>query len=251
MDPGSLRACAELRRDGAVVSVACSLNLRDAMTLSGWIVRASSRTDGGRSSSGRPMRLLTAGSGRQDRLGRLDDGAALVVAALAWFGVMIAIGRAPRTAVRRRSWWQPVGLFVAGALVDAALAPSGALVAPTLVAVARLHRVEPRSVASRSPPPGSRRSPRVARGRVRRRGCAGSRRRCLRPRCGTRRAVPAGRSRPAAGAARGLGVLGGVFDALYSPRARTRGSLGGRTSGPRCGYRSRRRPRAPGSPWGS
>ena len=124
---------------GAVVSVrpSSSLNLRDAMTLSGWI-RPSVEQDGWRTIVQRQADayLLTAGSGRQDRLGRLDDArAALVVAALAWFGVMIAIGRAPRTAVRRRSWWQPVGLFAAGALVDAALAPSGTLVAPALVAV--------------------------------------------------------------------------------------------------------------------
>ena len=76
MDPGSLRACAELRRDGAVVSVppSSSLNLRDAMTLSGWI-RPSVEQDGWRTIVQRQADayLLTAGSGRQDRLGRLDD----------------------------------------------------------------------------------------------------------------------------------------------------------------------------------
>ena len=36
---------------------------------------------------------------------------------------------------RRRSWWQPVALFLGGSVVDATLAPSGTLVGPTLVAI--------------------------------------------------------------------------------------------------------------------
>ena len=78
--------------------------------------------------------LLTASSDRQARAGPLDDlRAALVVAVLAWFSVAIATGRGPKTAGRRRAWWQPVALFVVGSLCDAALAPQGWLLGPTLV----------------------------------------------------------------------------------------------------------------------
>jgi concanavalin A-like lectin/glucanase superfamily protein len=123
---------------GAVVSVppSRSLNLTHAMTLSGWVL-PSAEQDGWRTIVQRQADayLLTAGSGRAERVGRLDDlRAALVVAALAWFCAAIAMGRAPRSAARRRSWWQPAALFVAGSLVDAALAPTGTLVAPALVA---------------------------------------------------------------------------------------------------------------------
>jgi hypothetical protein len=68
------------------------------------------------------------------RLGALDDvrGILLIIAAV-WFCVTLATGRRP--GARRRSWWQPVALFVAGSVVDAALDPSGALIGPTLVAL--------------------------------------------------------------------------------------------------------------------
>ena len=120
--------------------------------------------------------------------------------------------------------------------------------------VARLHRVEPRRggrlrARRRRVRVGHRR---VARGPVRRRGCAGlstpapppALRHSARCSCSPE---PSGCS----GGPRSRRSGRGLRRALPSPRARTRRSLGGRTSGPRCGYRSRRRPRAPGSPWGS
>ena len=52
-----------------------------------------------------------------------------------WFSVIIATGRAPRAPARRRTWWLPLLLFAVGSLVDAALAPTGTLIGPALVAV--------------------------------------------------------------------------------------------------------------------
>ena len=123
---------------GAVVSVppSASLDLTEAMTLSGWI-RPSAPQDGWRTIVQRQTDayMLTAGSDRLDRAGRLDDlRAALVVVSLAVLCVVVAAGRAP-SSDRRRSWWQPVALFVVGSLADAAIAPVGSLVGPTLVAL--------------------------------------------------------------------------------------------------------------------
>jgi hypothetical protein len=68
------------------------------------------------------------------RLGALDDarGVLLLIAAV-WFCAALAAGS--RRGSRRRLWWQPVALFIAGSVVDAALAPSGTLIGPTLVAL--------------------------------------------------------------------------------------------------------------------
>ena len=122
----------------AVVTVpsSASLNLTSVMTLSAWI-RPTARQPGWRTVVQRQVDayFLTAGSGRQNRFGWLDDGrAALAVAALLCF--CVAIAARPGEAIdRRRSWWQPVALFVAGSLADAALAPTGALIGPALVAL--------------------------------------------------------------------------------------------------------------------
>jgi hypothetical protein len=130
-----------LRFDGAraVVRVppSSSLNLTSAMTLSAW-VRPTARQDGWRTivQHQTDAYLLTAGSDRLNSLGRLDDlRAALVVLAFAWFCVLLATRGGGLAAGRRRSWWQPVALFVVGSLVDALLAPSDSLVGPTLVAL--------------------------------------------------------------------------------------------------------------------
>jgi hypothetical protein len=130
-----------LRFDGnvAVVQVPASpsLNLTRAMTLSGWI-RPDAAQHGWRTIVQRQVDAyaLTASSDRMSRSGWLEDlRAALIVAAAAWFGVVIATTRSPWTAPRRRSWWVPVALFMLGSLVDAALAPSGTLIGPALVAV--------------------------------------------------------------------------------------------------------------------
>jgi hypothetical protein len=68
------------------------------------------------------------------RLGALDDarGALLLIAA-GWFAVALAAGRPAGR--QRRSWWQPIALFTAGSVADAALAPSGTLIGPILVAL--------------------------------------------------------------------------------------------------------------------
>jgi hypothetical protein len=123
---------------GAVVSVppSPSLDITSAMTLSGWI-RPSAPQSGWRTIVQRQTDayLLTAGSDRQNRLGRLDDlRAALLVAALVWFCVMIATRGSPDAPGRRHSWWEPAGLFVVGSLADAMLAPSGTLLGPALAA---------------------------------------------------------------------------------------------------------------------
>jgi hypothetical protein len=124
---------------GALVRVpaSASLNLTDAMTLSGWI-RPSVRQSGWRTIVQRQADayLLSAGSSRAERVGLFDDlRIAALVAAAIWFCLLIATGRGPRAAARRRSWWLPVGLFVLGSLGDAALAPGGTLIGPTLVAL--------------------------------------------------------------------------------------------------------------------
>jgi hypothetical protein len=125
--------------EDAVVRVptSASLDLTRAMTLSGW-VRPTEPQSGWRTvvQHQTDAYLLTAGSDRQNQLGRFDDlRAAVLVAAIVWFCVVIATGRAPWTRERRRSWWQPVALFLAGSLVDAAIAPTGSLVGPILVAL--------------------------------------------------------------------------------------------------------------------
>jgi hypothetical protein len=107
------------------------------MTLSAW-VRPTARQGGWRTivQHQTDAYLLTAGSDRLNSFGRLDDlRAALVVLAFAWFCVLLATGRGELAIDRRRSWWQPVALFVFGSLVDAVLAPSDSLVGPTLVAL--------------------------------------------------------------------------------------------------------------------
>jgi hypothetical protein len=68
------------------------------------------------------------------RLGALDDvrGVLIIIAAV-WFCVALAAGGRP--GARQASWWQPLSLFVAGSVVDAALAPSSTLIGPILVAL--------------------------------------------------------------------------------------------------------------------
>jgi Concanavalin A-like lectin/glucanases superfamily len=131
-----------LRFDGDddVVRIAssASLDLRRAMTLSAWS-RPSESQDGWRTILHRQTDayfLTAGGGGTYQALGALDDArAALLVAAAVWFCLMLAARPTDRVAPRRRSWWAPVALFLAGSLVDAALAPSATLIGPTLVAL--------------------------------------------------------------------------------------------------------------------
>jgi hypothetical protein len=114
-----------------------SLDLTRAMTLSAWVC-PTARQSGWRTivQHQTDAYLLTAGSDHLNSFGRLDDlRAALVVLAFAWFCLMLATGRVGSSAGRRRSWWQPLALFILGSLVDALFEPSGSLVGPTLVAL--------------------------------------------------------------------------------------------------------------------
>jgi hypothetical protein len=124
-------------RDVVRVPPSPSLDLKSAMTLSGWVEPTTSQK-GWRTIVERQADayLLTASSDRQNRGGWVDDlRAALLIGAAIWFCVAIATDRSAWSVRRRLSWGLPVGLFVAGALADAALAPTGTLIGPTLVAV--------------------------------------------------------------------------------------------------------------------
>jgi hypothetical protein len=134
------------------VPAAASLNLKGAMTLSAWI-RPSEQQSGWRTILARQTDayFLMAGGGSQRELGALDDVlAALLVGATIWF--CLTLGRRNERGVirRRRAWWPPVALFLAGSLVDAVLAPSGTLVGPALVAawfaLTASHRLEAASM---------------------------------------------------------------------------------------------------------
>ncbi len=124
--------------DGAVVRIpaAPSLNLTRAITLSAW-VRPDAPQSGWRTIIQRQTAayFLIASSDRTNRDGTVDDvRVALIAAAGAWFLLLVASGRAPASAARRR-WWVPVALFGLGSLGDIALAPDGGLIAPALVAL--------------------------------------------------------------------------------------------------------------------
>jgi Concanavalin A-like lectin/glucanases superfamily len=130
-----------LRFDGASARVrvpaSASLDLGRTLTLSAWIQPTVPQ------SYWRPIvqrqadaYFLAAGSGRVDRFGVIDDARLIpLVVAAAWFLSLIATVRAPRTAVRRRTWWLPVVLFALGSLLDAAWSPTVTLVGPLLVAL--------------------------------------------------------------------------------------------------------------------
>ena len=139
---------------GEVVRVpaAASLNLRGPMTLSAWI-RPSEQQSGWRTVLSRQTDayFLMAGGGSHRRIGALDNVlVALLVVATIWFCLTLGSGTARGVSGGRRAWWPPVALFLAGSLVDAALAPSGTLVGPILVAawfaVTASHRVEAASM---------------------------------------------------------------------------------------------------------
>ena len=80
--------------------------------------------------------LTASGGGAHGRLAAFDRLrlAALILATI-WLCLVVGAGRGRSIAGERRSWWPPVGLFLAGSLVDAALAPAVLLVGPILVAI--------------------------------------------------------------------------------------------------------------------
>lgn len=131
-----------MRFDGAgeVVRVpaSASLNLGAAMTLSAWI-RPTESQSGWRTILHRQTDayfLMAGGGSREDHVGMLDDArVALLIICAVWFSVALASGRRPVVGGRRLWYWPPVVLFLAGSVVDAALAPSHTLIGPTLVAM--------------------------------------------------------------------------------------------------------------------
>jgi hypothetical protein len=74
--------------------------------------------------------LLPGGFGTPD-----DARAALLFIAAVWFCVVLASGGDARVARPGISYWPLIGLFLAGSVVDVALAPSDTLIGPILVTV--------------------------------------------------------------------------------------------------------------------
>ena len=117
------------------VPAAGSLNLRSAISLAAW-VRPSAHQSGWRTVLARQTDsyFLMAGGGTHRRVGapatRRGAPCRRDTLVLSHAGPWSARG----ISGQRRAWWPPVWLFLAGSLVDVALAPSGTLVGPTLVA---------------------------------------------------------------------------------------------------------------------
>src|SRR5262249_44482769 len=114
-----------------------SLDLSGAMTLSAWI-RPTESQAGWRTVLHRQTDayfLMAGGGGDSTSLGRLDDSrVSLLFCGALWFCLAWSCG--PRGAGdRRRSWWVPVVLFVAGSALDAACSPAATLIGPTAVAI--------------------------------------------------------------------------------------------------------------------
>ncbi len=124
------------------IPASASLGLRRAMTLAAW-TRPSESQDGWRTIMHRQTDayfLMASGgtyaSATIADAGAIDDArAGLLVAAALLFCLTLAGRPARRVGGRERPWLPPVTLFLAGSLVDAALAPSSTLVGATLVAI--------------------------------------------------------------------------------------------------------------------
>ncbi len=130
-----------LRFDGADdmvrVPPSTSLDVGSGLTLSAWIRPAASQS-GWRTivQRERDTFFLDAGSGLHRVVGRVDDLlAGLVVAAAAWFSVVMAATRGHWLGRRRAAWPAAAGLFLAGCIVDAGFAPSATLFGPALLAM--------------------------------------------------------------------------------------------------------------------
>jgi hypothetical protein len=134
-DPGGrFGGALRFHTDGDVVRVpaADSLNLTGGMTLAAW-VQATENRPGWRTIISRQTDAYFLMASSTDESFGDDLVAALLAGAVLWFCLVHASLGTERGARRRRSWWPPVALFLAGSVVDA-LAPSGTLVGPTLVA---------------------------------------------------------------------------------------------------------------------
>jgi hypothetical protein len=139
MTPGRFGGALRFDAPGELVRVpaSASLDLRRAMTLSAW-VRPSAAKAGWRTILHRQTDayFLMAGGARESGGGALDDlRVILLVGAAVWFCAVLASGRVRWIRGRRRTWWAPVALFLAGSVVDAVLMPSISLIGPILVAI--------------------------------------------------------------------------------------------------------------------
>ena len=131
-----------LRFDGSGdlvrVPASASLDLGPSMTLSGWI-KPDGPQAGWRTLLHRQTDayfLMAGGGGVKSRLGALDDArAALLLGTAVGFCVLLAVGVGAWFGERRRRWWVPVALFLAGSVVDELLVPTVTLVGPILVAI--------------------------------------------------------------------------------------------------------------------
>jgi Concanavalin A-like lectin/glucanases superfamily len=136
---GRFGAGLDFGANGEVVRVppSPSLNLSDAMTLMAWI-KPSTTQPGWRTVIARQTDayFLMAGGGRTDAalLDKLDQTRfGLVVLLFVAFGLAVAAGSSPWTVSRRWCW--PVGLLMAGSLLDVAFAPRDTLIGPLLAAL--------------------------------------------------------------------------------------------------------------------
>jgi hypothetical protein len=119
------------------VAPSTSLDVGPRLTVSAWI-RPTTSQDGWRTILHREQDafFLDAGGDLQGVSGRVDDLlAGSVVVAAAWFGVAIVVASRRWPGGRRSSWAVAAGAFLAGCIVDAALAPSITVVGPALLAV--------------------------------------------------------------------------------------------------------------------
>ncbi len=118
------------------VPASASLDVESALTLSAWVRPAASQS-GWRTIvyRERDIFFLDAGSDLEGAAGRVDDLlAGSVVAAAAWFSVVMVTGRGRWLGRRRQAWWVAAGLLLVGCVIDAVFAPSATLVGPALLA---------------------------------------------------------------------------------------------------------------------
>jgi hypothetical protein len=129
-----------LRFDGSDlvrVPASTSLDLSGGFTMSAWILPTADQ-GGWRTimHRERDTYFLVAGTGLQGSSGWVDHlVTGGVVAAAAWLAVVTLATRGRWLGPRRRAWRLGTGMFLAGCLADAALAPSGSLFGPALLAV--------------------------------------------------------------------------------------------------------------------
>ena len=126
MDPGPVRERLELRwrRRHRAIPASASLDVSSELTLSAWI-RPTASQSGWRTIiyRERDIFFLDAGSNLEGLPGRVDDVlAGSVVAAAAWFSVVLLIGRGRWIGPRRHAWPVAAVMLLVGCVVDAAFA---------------------------------------------------------------------------------------------------------------------------------